>query len=515
MSVRQRKKTRASVCKRSSDSVRPAWWILPSILAVTALVYVRTLSYEFVYDDLEQILRNQHIQSWKYLPTYFTSHVWSQLDVKGTYYRPAFLLWLRVNWALFGSSAWGWHATTVAVHVAATALLYFFVRKLSRDETVAAIAALLFGLHPVHIESVAWVSGVTDPLAAISCLGALLCYMRWQETPEKKWFFAALTLYFAALLSKEPTILALLLFVLLDWLKYRDWSFARRSVPFVTLTLIFVGMRYHALGGLGPKCYSMNLLQLFVSGTSVCWHYIRVMLLPFPISPFYDFQFPIAATARGFFPPLMALLVVAALVTFFVKRLDPGPRRNAAYIALIWILVPTFLALQLNRLEFVQDRYMYLPSIGMSILVAVALRQFVTMKVARNAAVAIAVCYGTLTIAQQGVWSDEVALFSVFAQKAPEVNKFTDWLANALMAHKRCPEAIPLFEQVVAKDPSRWNAYANIGNCYIREGNLAEGILYLERAAAVNQDPVLMRQLEFMRQVQQQRTQAWPGDPGS
>jgi hypothetical protein len=277
-------------------------------------------------------------------------------------------------------------------------------------------------------------------------------------------------------------------------------------------------MRWFVLGGIGPKNNSLNLRELAVSCTSICGHYIRAMFVPFPLSPFYDFPLPVPATLRMFFLPLAALIALAALVGVLLWKLVPGPRRNTAFIALVWIVVPGALAMQLNRLQsvvnFVQDRYMYLPSIGFAMLLALALRQFASIKVARIAALAIAVSYAALTVAQEGVWADEVGLYSVAVRNVPEVNKYTDLLANALMAHNRCPEAVPLFEQVIARDPSVWNAYANIGNCYIREGDVPKGISYLERAAAVNPDPLLLRQIEVLRRVQQEQSQRW-ATPGS
>jgi hypothetical protein len=95
-----------------------------------ALVYVATLSFGFVYDDVPQILKNPAIQSWKFVPQYFTSHVWAAIypNTPGNYYRPLFLLWLRLNYALFGTDAAGWHLTSIACHVLATCS-YFASRK--------------------------------------------------------------------------------------------------------------------------------------------------------------------------------------------------------------------------------------------------------------------------------------------------------------------------------------------------------------------------------------------------
>ena len=153
------------------------------VCAIAFLAYVPTLGFQFVYDDKPQILQNPAIRAWHYLPNYFTSHVWAELypHVGGDYYRPVFLLWFRLNHAMFGVNPEGWHLTTVLCHVAATWLVFRLVRRLAASPWIAFSAATLFALHPVHIESVAWVSGVTDPLLAIFLLGSFLAYLQFRE----------------------------------------------------------------------------------------------------------------------------------------------------------------------------------------------------------------------------------------------------------------------------------------------------------------------------------------------
>src|SRR5215217_4240386 len=156
---------RTALRQRLSLSNRMA---IIAVLALTFIAYAGTLGYQFVYDDRSQIVENSFVQSWANAPQFFTEHVWQHVypNSPGNYYRPIFLIWLLLNYTLFGLNAFSWHLTTVTVHLAATALVYVFARRLSKDELTATIAALVFGLHPVHLESVAWVSGVTDPLLA-------------------------------------------------------------------------------------------------------------------------------------------------------------------------------------------------------------------------------------------------------------------------------------------------------------------------------------------------------------
>src|SRR5262245_48840097 len=153
--------------------------LLLFVLVATALVYVSCLRYEFTYDDNSQIVLNPAITSTTHITEYFTKHVWETVDstAPAQYYRPVFLLWLLLNYKLFALSPAGWHATNLVVHLLATWLVFVLARRLTSDQLVATIAAFLFGVHPAHVESVAWVSGVTDPLMTVFFVGAILLYL--------------------------------------------------------------------------------------------------------------------------------------------------------------------------------------------------------------------------------------------------------------------------------------------------------------------------------------------------
>src|SRR5271166_5207377 len=207
-----------------TDSSTQSWIKRPGlaetvVCAITALVYIATLSFGFVYDDVPQILKNPAVHEWRFVRQYFTSHVWAAIypNTSGNYYRPVFLLWLRLNYALFGTDAVGWHITSLACHVLATWLVFRVVRQLSGDRTTAFLAALIFGVHPAHIENVAWISGVTDSLMACFVLGSLSAFLGFRRSGGTGWAALALALFALGLLSKE-TAIVLPAVILVYWL---------------------------------------------------------------------------------------------------------------------------------------------------------------------------------------------------------------------------------------------------------------------------------------------------------
>src|SRR5882762_5322434 len=161
--------------------------VLFIIIAATVLVYTNSLSGQFVFDDTKQILGNPTIHSWANVLHAFTRDVWDfqratfTKDIPPPYYRPLFTIYLTVGYKLFGAWEPGWHLLNLAIHTGSTVTVFFLVRRLSNKMLVATVAALCFGLHPAHVESVSWISGVPDPLAALFYIPSLMWYMRYRE----------------------------------------------------------------------------------------------------------------------------------------------------------------------------------------------------------------------------------------------------------------------------------------------------------------------------------------------
>src|SRR5208337_2652811 len=185
------------------------------VCTVTFLAYLSTLSFGFVYDDKPVIVDNPVIRSWDSLTYYLLPQAASNVaqPAGGSFYRPISVLWLRLNYVIFGLNPAGWHVALLAGHVFMTYLVFVAVEKLSR-RSVASLAAILFGLHPVHTENVAWLSSVNDLLMSVFVLASFLAYLKFREGRKSKlWMATSLVLFLAALLAKETAaVFPLLIF---------------------------------------------------------------------------------------------------------------------------------------------------------------------------------------------------------------------------------------------------------------------------------------------------------------
>src|SRR4051794_31590119 len=212
-----------SAAPRSAEHLRAGFHprqILFLLLACGALLYARSLWSNFVYDDIIQIVKNPRIAAWSYLPSYFTEQLWAGIQ-STSYYRPLLLVWMRLNHFLFGLNPVGWHASSVLLHLGATGLAFLLARRLLRgpeagqapslrgDSQAALVAAGIFMLHPLQVESVAWPSAANESLAAIFIFASYLFFLRSNDDGSANRNLLLSWLMFAlALMTKETAIIA-------------------------------------------------------------------------------------------------------------------------------------------------------------------------------------------------------------------------------------------------------------------------------------------------------------------
>jgi tetratricopeptide (TPR) repeat protein len=432
-------------------------WILGLILVATFLTFANTLFNQFAYDDTTQILGNQEIRSFANLPIALTKEVWfwrvaqdkdPNKDAGPTtpYYRPMFTIYLMAGWFLFGDHPLGWHLINVLMHMLAVTFVFLILRRVTSDDKVTGIATLLFALHPLRVESVAWISGITDLFMALFLLPSFYFYMRYRDTGHKNYLGGSVLLFLFAAFSKEPAV-ALPIFIGAYelFIINQDRPLRERLRPallfpvlFLMMALIYFVMRYHALGFvLNDRSFTPHTpKQVVLTIPIVICKYIGLLLWPMNLSIFHDTPMVDSPLSWRFFVPL---LVVAALV-YGAWRVR-GSR--AARFAVLWFAINLLPVLNLGAFGadfLVQERYVYIPSVGFSLLLAMALarvpleRWFAIGRraTAQVALVAIiAVLLTAKTVAQNSVWKDDMTLWSHGAEVADDQP-----MAHFILGHK-------------------------------------------------------------------------------
>jgi len=486
-----------------------AGFLVALVLSLTFVAYSGVIRYEFVLDDTALIVENPAVHSWQFLPRYFTRSLWGfeNPNLPGNYYRPVFYFWLRLNHMLFGLNPAGWHLTTLGMHLVVTLLVYLLAARVLRERLAAIFAAAIFGLHPIHIEAVAWVCGVTDPLEAALFLGSLLCFLksRDRELRSRAWMAASLVLYGFAILAKESAAVLPLIIVAYKWLYGcpgegdpgarphggRIVRAFRTAVPYLGLTAIYVLMRVRVVKGLTHTMTEMPLTTVFFTAPSVLWFYVKHMVWPFGLSAFYDPPYVIRIDVSNFAVPATALAILVGGLGWWARR-----NREAAFAALL-LAAPVLPLLNFRVFlegEIAHDRYMYLPSVGFAILCALGWRRlkFGSLRIFGQPGIQVLLTVmiggvlGVATAYQSVYWADNLVLYSHGLKVAPNNALAKINLANLAVKRGYYAAAAKLYQQVLERRPNLWLANYNLGYAYYRQGKLEEAERSIIQATEAN-----------------------------
>jgi len=447
------------------------------VLAATLLAYSAVSSFQFVYDDDGQIVHDSFVQHWRYLPAFFTTHVWQYVTpyVPGNYYRPVFMIWLLLNFKLFGLHPAAWHLAVLALHLVVTWQVYRLVLHLLGNEPAALASAGLFGLHPVHVEAVAWISGATEPLVAMLILASLLSYMAFRERKRERDYAISLLWFCLALFAKETAVLAPMLLFAYDVLfpdeaarrvAERIRSSLARLTPFVLLFAGYLAARFHALRGLGHQTSVVGLKTSLLTIPSLLVFYTRLLLLPIRLSAFYDTGY-VTTVRAALLPALLCLAVVAFAVGILWRW-----RSRPATLALLIVVLPLLPLMKLSvfvRGEIAHDRYLYLPSIGFALLVGLLFRSVYgrgvvwERRVATGAIFAVMALYFAGTMGQSLYWANNLVLYARGVRIAPNNLIARTDLGNELLSRGQIQDALAQYRNVLHRDPQFWLARYDLG----------------------------------------------------
>jgi cytochrome c-type biogenesis protein CcmH/NrfG len=463
------------------------WILLGLALALAFLTHAAALGFPFADDDTTQIVGEPHIRSWHFLPQYFTQDIWIH-RCGSNYYRPAFLTWLLVNYTLFGLEPMGWHATAILVHLLATGMVYALAAKLCRHQIAAGFAALIFAVHPVSVEAVAWVSGVNEPLMTVLFIASMLCYFQGRERQKAGWQWASALFFLAAILVKETAIILPLLVLLYEWrpgpgLKREISSSKPVLASYAAAVLVYLAGRAAALHGLVPAHGSHFALPVVLSTwPAALWFYLKELVVPWPLGLYHTLPLVTRHRWQNFYLPICGLLAGSAALAACSRRM-PSVARLCAWVVLP--LLPVLVGLSsFERGQLVHNRYLYLPLAGFSILCALALRQlpfgiarFRSPVSASEAAApemhwpwiqfaAVSAVVGILAVAavvNTDTWSDNQTLYRHAVAVAPGNAAANVSWAQELAAEEQPEAALAFYRQAVALDPDDSRTYYSLG----------------------------------------------------
>jgi len=458
---------------------KTALLFLMIVIAVTAVAYAPSLSNGFTFwDDDLYVTRNPKIMDIS--PQNITEALTTfQLG----FYHPLTILSFMGEFYFFRLNPLPYHATNLILHLCNSALVFWLIYLLSGKDIAALVTALLFGIHPLHVESVAWIAERKDVLSAFFFLGTLILYLLYRKTARSRYFVLSLIVFILSFMAKPMGIMLPFILFLFDYLDKRvlDKKALIEKIPFFAITGFFAIVTFIAekqIGAINREGPIASWDNLFI-GCHALFFYMKQMVWPLHLSSVYPPPPQINGRLPLFFllSPVIALGLIILIV--FLRK-----RSRIITFGLLFYIVMLLPVLQFIPITWTiaADRYTYLPLIGL-FYIGGEFIQILYAQLSRPTRVAFAIILSfaviglaSLTWQRCTTWKDSVSLWADVIKKYPGFILGYLNRGYALAEKGELDHAIADYDQALRIDPNHAGVYNNRGSAQAKKGNFDQAV---------------------------------------
>jgi tetratricopeptide (TPR) repeat protein len=477
----------------SSGWLRDLWnrgWLKAFLLiAAVFLVYQPVWHGKPLWDD------DAHLTPPRLSSAHGLERIWIEPGATQQYYPLVFsMFW--VEYKLWGDTTLGYHLVNILLHAFSALLLWKILRRLQVPG--AYLAAAIFALHPVCVESVAWISEIKNTLSGALYLGAALVYLRFDQTRNGKFYLVALGLFLLGLMAKTviATLPAALLVVF--WWQRGKLSWKQDVLPLLPFFVVGMGAGLFTAWvewkyvGAGHVRYDFSIIGRLLIAGRVIWFYLGKLVWPVDLIFIYPRWHVSQTVWWQYLFPVAALLMTVVL--WLVSRRNRAPL--AAWLFFVGTLFPAlgFFNVFPFRYSFVADHFQYLAILGPIALAAAGITILFRSLVNQRRLVEPIACgtlllvLGVLSWRQSGMYTDIETLWRTTIAKNPNAFLAHNNLGNMLVSQGKTAEAIAQFQSAIEIKPDYAEAHYNLGLAFDRQGKPDEAIQQYEKALEINPD---------------------------
>ncbi|PQP35489.1 hypothetical protein C6A37_02205 [Desulfobacteraceae bacterium SEEP-SAG9] len=463
------------------------------LVITTLIIYWQVIHHEFVdFDDDLYITENYHVQNGLTIKGIY----WSFTSTRGGNWHPITWLSHMLDIQLYGMNPGGHHLTSVLIHIANTVLLFFVFRRMTGDLWRSGFMAALFAVHPLHVESVAWVAERKDVLSIFFWMLTLWSYVRYVENPGAGKYFQVLLFFILGLLSKSMIVTLPFVLLLLDYWPLCRFQFSRsggagadsqppsfslflvwEKIPLIVLAAAFSAVAFlvqksgGTVGSLEIYPIHYRIMNALVSYVS----YIGKMIWPFHLAFFYPYPGKLPWWhVSGAFLLLMSISLLS------IRNIRRFPWFAVGWLWYLGTLVPVIGLVQIGS-QAMADRYTYVPLIGLFIMIAWAIPDFFKRwhykKEGLVTITAALLSFFTVTTwFQVRHWENSVALYEHALDITTDNYLAHNNLGAVLQKQGRVTEAIERYKEALRIEPDLIEAHNNLGVVLVNQGRIAEAI---------------------------------------
>lgn len=482
-----------------SNTTRSFWLsVLGTCFVLGFMAYGASLGNDFVrWDDGLLIYENAAIRGINFanLKTIFTTY-------DPELYIPLTLLSYQVDYLISGSNPAFYHFHNLVLHSINATLVAGVLMLFLKKRWLAIGFGILFLLHPLHTEAVAWSSARKDLLSSMFMLLSVLSYFQYKDTTDRRWYAASLTAFTLGLLAKV-TILGLPIILLVgSWYRQNrtDRNALIESVPYFGLSAVFA-----VIAALGKTTIlsSVTLTETIAMSAKSTVFYLTKIFVPTQLSVLYPYNEQITVGSATFLVPLVLCVTIATAVLLSLRK--------TKFVALSAVLFAVPLAPSLLNFAkagtyyFASDRYAYLPSVGILLLVAGAVSHIRDRRITYGAITVIAATFAFGTYAQSMTWKDSETLFAHSLKLYPASHAARNNMGNVYRRRGETAAAIAEYEAALditpyagqrrinpeepsANEQNRAQILSNLGSAHRARGDILTALTHFEEALSLDDD---------------------------
>jgi hypothetical protein len=487
-------------------SSKGIWISLMVLVMLTAAVYLRVGSHEFLnYDDDVYVTANPHVAEGITGPNI----VWAFTTLQVSNWHPVTWLSHMADAQLYGLNPRGHHLTSVLIHTVSALLLFLLLFHLTNSPWQSTFVAALFALHPMHVESVAWVAERKDVLSALFWFLTLLAYAEYVAKRKPALYLLALVFFVLGLMSKPMLVTLPVIMLMMDFWPLNRFrpeglepgrspstggasklkDLLKEKIPFFVCSLVSAAVTIYAQrhGGAIRSLDDIPFALRIGNAVIAYVKYIIKTVWPHDLAILYPFPATIPSWQ----------VICSLLVLLLVSAATVRAGRNYPYLAVGWLwflvtLVPVIGLIQVGG-QSMADRYSYIPQIGLFIMAAWGVP--VLFNGTRHRQVILALLAGAAIIAstvstwhQLGYWRDSISLFRHALQVTTGNSIAHNNLGNALTQKGEPDAAIREYLEALTINPNYFEAHNNLGVALLKNGNMGAAIQEFREAVRINPD---------------------------
>jgi tetratricopeptide (TPR) repeat protein len=488
--------------------------VVMALIAITLAVYSQTGNYPFLgFDDDEYVTNNLHVTS----GITGENIVWAFTSIDASNWHPVTWLSHMADVRFYGMNPRGHHLTNVVIHTISSLLLLLFLFRFTGSFWQSSFVAALFALHPLHVESVAWVAERKDVLSAFFWLLTLLLYSEYVSKKKSALYILSLFSFVLGLMAKPMLVTLPLVMLLMDFWpldRYRHegqeqyggqeqglrrvsgmiTAFIKEKIPFFILSFLSAVITIYAQNESGAvKSFDQIPFELRVENALIAYvKYIGKTLWPRDLAVFYPIPstFPLWQVIGSLF----VLLLISAATIWGVRR---SPYLAAGWFWFLVTLVPVIGLIQVGG-QSMADRYTYIPVIGLFIMVAWGVADLTRQVQHQKGVLAllagvVIVASTILTWRQLGYWRDDISLFRHTLQVTTG-NSFINYNLGVALAEKGdLDAAIREYQEALRVNPNFTEAHTNLGIALANKGNPDAAIREFREALRISPNEAKIR----------------------